>query len=1189
MKIIKYYISFAILLLSLLAGRITAQFPVDNARFGNLKFEENKKQWNQRVLYKADLQGGRCFLENDRLTFVYYNQDDIEAAHHHDKSNDYDNIVRCHAYSMILEGASKDAVISGSEKQSEYYNYFIGNDPSTWASYVGLYKEVKYSGIYPGVDLKVYSRDKSLKYDFNVKAGSDISKIKINYNGVSSIELKEGNLQIHTSVNDVTEFSPVAYQVINGNTVDVSCSFTLEGNSVGFKINSAVDPAYDLVIDPVIMASTFSGTTEDTWGHCAAYDNAGNIFSGGRNFGTGYPVTSGAYQTFFAGGVDIAISKYNPTGSSMIYSTYIGGSNEDIAQSLYVNSNNEIYIYGSTNSSNYPVSAGCFDNSLNSYLDILVTKLNASGSAILGSTYVGGSDQSGQNMLMFNYGDEYRGEIIGDVNGNVYVASFTYASDFPVTVSAYDKTYNGSQDAVVFKLSTNLNTMLWCTYLGGSGYDAAYSLRVDAFGGVYVVGGTNSPNFPTTGGVLHPNYMGGTSTGYVNVTGDGFITHLSGTGNAITESTFFGTTSFDEVFFVDLDADGDVYVFGYTQGSIPPTAGVYSNSGSSQVITKIDPTLSTVIYSTVFGTGAVSFTQEYNFGEYYSFSPTAFMVDICEQVYVAGWGNVNGFPKTGNAFQSYADFSSFYLMVLKKDATQMLFGTYYGDNSNVWDHVDGGTSRFDKKGIVYEAVCGCGSSFPTLSNAYSEYNNSWNCDIAVFKIDFQSVGVQALASAAPADTGCVPYTVNFLNNSMNAVDYIWDFGDGSPTSTSTTPAHIYTSTGTYQVMLIASDAASCNIADTTYFPITVISKPVVDLGNDTSICGNVNLLLDATTPGCSYQWSTGAKTPTITATSMGTYWVRVSNGYCSDADTISITSQPLSLDLGNDTTLCETPSFTINAGNTGCTYQWSTGATTQSIAVNTNGSYWVNISNGVCQAKDTINVTFVSAPPVDLGNDTLLCPGQTLLLDAGNPGSNYLWSTAEITQTITVGTAGSYWVDVSQQQCGDRDTINVSYVSSPDLGEDQNLCGLAEVTLDAGAAGGNYLWSTGANTQTIVVSEPDRYWVIINLSGCITTDTIIVNRGGSFKMYFPNTFTPSGDGLNDYFTGYGDGVEYFHMQIYNRWGQLLYETDDESMGWNGTFENVLSQSDIYVFKVDYKTTCSGEKIQEVIGRVFLLR
>lgn len=1151
--------------------------PSDSVTPNNLKFVANKNQWDSKIGYRVDINGGSVFLEKNTFTYVLHDLSEFEEKHHemNEKSSavssDRKNgmLVKCHAYKMHFVNANADPEIIPNEKLTTYYNFYIGSDSSKWASNVLLYKSVLYKDLYSNIDLKVFGSGENLKYEFVVNPSAEPSSIVISYEGTDGLSISDKNLIIKTSVGNVIEYQPYVYQLVNGIEKEVKCKYVLTAtNTVGFDFPDGYDERFPLVIDPVVVASTYSGSTATTYGHCATYDNLGNIYTGGRCFGQGYPVTTGAFQTSFMGDVDIAIGKLNSTGSAFLYATYIGGSSDEYAHSMIVNDNGELYVYGSCGSTNYPVTAGCYDNSYNggSY-DIILSRFNSTGTALLGSTYVGGQMDDGSNDIYYNYGDEFRGEIILDGSENPLIASFSGSIDFPTTLGAYDRTYNSGQDGVVFKMNPNLTTLTWSTFLGGTGDDAAFGIQVNSVGMVYVTGGTTG-SFPTTPVVLHPNYMGGSY--------DGFISILQNNGSSLMASSYFGTSSFDELFFIDVDDQDNIYVYGLSEGNYPITPGVYSSPGSSgRLIVKLDPTLNSVIYSTTFGAGA----------EAQNFSPTAFLVDVCQNVYVAGWGSVSGFPVTANAVQSSTDGSDFYLLVLKKDAISLLYATYYGD-PNAWEHVDGGTSRFDKRGIIYEAVCAGGSSFPTLPGSVSTVNNA-GYDIAVFKIDFQLGQVLAAAMATPSDSGCVPFTVNFANTS-NGVSYIWDFGDGTPQSTVVAPSHTYNTAGTFDTKLIAIDSSKCNIADTLILRIYVTPGPEVDLGDDTTICPGDNLILDVGTPGLIYLWSTGETTQTITVADSGYYWVQVQSYDCYSWDTIHVFI-PSANPLTTDTSLCSTTPLVLDAQNPGSTYVWSTGETTQTINVDSSGIYWVNILIENCPVRDSIDVTFYSQPVPDLGNDTTFCQYVDITLNAGNPGCNYFWSTGATTQTIHVDTIGTYWVDVSNSYCSASDSIVINAVYPPELGVDTTLCDEGLYTLNAGSNGATYLWSTGENTQSIVVNQPGTYWVQVFNAYCSTSDTIVIKQGGSFSVYFPNTFTPDNDGLNDVFSGMGEDIKFYELRIFTRWGQMIFETTDPTMGWNGKFEGELVPQDVYVWIADYKTSCTGHDIQHKMSHVFVFR
>jgi len=838
------------------------------AENGNGHFIENKRQWPENVYAQYTRDNGRLYLEKGGLSYLIYSHEDLDNNHEatHNGADLSSLKVRGHVLRMNFLGSDPDALVRMTGVKSFYYNYFLG-DPSTWSPQVKAYSTVEYKQLYPKVDMRFNDVKGNLKYDFIVHPDGDPNQIRTAYEGSNGVEVDgDGNLVVRHSLGIYTELKPYAYQVIGGKQVEVSCDFHVEGNVVSFTLGN-YNSSLDLVIDPTVIASTYSGATYTTYGHCATYDNSENIYTGGRCFGAGYPTTTGAFQSSYAGGVDIAISKLSPTGNTLLFATYIGGAGEEYAQSMIVSSTGDLFIYGSSNSSDYPVTPTAYDGSHNGSYDIIITKLNSTGTALLGSTFVGGANDDGYNALTNHYGDSFRGEIFLDGSDNPIVATFTSSPDFPIAGGTFDGTYGGAQDGCLLKVNPNLTALTWSTYIGGTQNDAAFGLRVSQAGDIYVTGTTQSGDFATTPGVLSPAAPGTT---------DAFVLKTNAGATTLLASTYFGTSGMDYSYFMDLDNSDNVYIYGSTDGNIPVTPGVYGNAGSAQFLAELDPTLSTAIFTTVFGDGTLTST----------ISPTAFLVDECGNIYASGWGTTTGFPVSANAVQPTTDGSDFYLFVLPPGAPSLLYATYYGD-PGAWEHVDGGTSRFDKRGVIYQAVCAGGTAFPVVPGSYSPSNQTGSWDIAVFKIDFEATGVFAAASPSPFGIGCAPYDITFANNS-NGVDFIWDFGDGSPLSTDANPTHTYLTPGEYTVTLIAIDSSTCNIADTASVPVTILDPNSYNIGNDTSLCDTMpQVLLDAG-PANEWLWSTGDTTQTIIVTTSGIYWVTLTIGDCDITDSIDV-------------------------------------------------------------------------------------------------------------------------------------------------------------------------------------------------------------------------------------------------------------------------------------------------------------
>ncbi|QQS31237.1 MAG: PKD domain-containing protein [Sphingobacteriales bacterium] len=872
---------------------VFASYPheyADEPHGNHLYFIENKGQWQQNILSMAEIKAGRLYVEPKKLTFLLMNVEQLDMLHHqrHHPGLDLNfSAIECHAFEINFIN-SIGTQIRGNCPSSAYRNYFIDNEPKNWATFVPMYREVQYQNLYNGIELRLYTQsDQAIKYDFIVAPNANADQIEVEYRGTDDIQLgPDGNLQIITSVGTLIDQKPYAYQYVNGREIQVPCVFRLQGNSLKFFFPKGYRTDLELIIDPTIVFSSFTGSLADNWGLTATYDNQRNLYAGSAVFGPGYPTTLGAFQISYSGGgsiqnfvTDIGIAKFSSSGNTLIYSTHIGGSTgSELPHSLIVDpSNNHLLILGTTSSTNYPAMTASYDNTFNggnsltisniefvNGSDIVITRLNQTGSSLVASTFLGGNNNDGFNLannLRYNYGDEARGEVFLDASGNVFIASSTRSANFPTTSGAFQTNYGGgTQDGVLVKLNPNLSTLLYSSYIGGSSADAAYSVKIDPSGIAYVCGGTVSTNFPVTSGALYTSYRGGIV--------DGYIAKINPAGTAILASTYLGTNNYDQSFFVDFDDDLNVYTVGQTTGAYPIfPAGIYGVPNSGQYIHKLTNNLSSTIFSTVFGNG--------NGGP--NISPSAFLVDICDRVYVSGWGGqvnssvststTNGLPVTSNAFQLSTDGSDFYFFVLKEDASAVEYASYFGGSggflTTAAEHVDGGTSRFDKEGIIYQAVCaGCGgtSAFPTTPGVWSNVNQSSNCNLGAVKFAFEPPYVLASASAAPDFVGCAPLTVNFQNSSYGATEYFWDLGTNGATSTQTNPSYTYTDTGYYTVMLIASKPGACNIADTAYLNITIIDPATFTADFTPAIdCAQLSVYVSPQVgnPAVSYNWDFG--------------------------------------------------------------------------------------------------------------------------------------------------------------------------------------------------------------------------------------------------------------------------------------------------------------------------------------------
>ncbi len=892
-----------------------------------IKFIENKCQWPEAIQFSARIGGGNMGLNAGGFSYTFIDQQRLDELHdqgHHSENEvtATDLNIQAHRVQVSFVGANKKSVPLPINKLPEYYNYFLGSDQTTWSSHVAAYEGILYPDYYKGVDLKVYSEGSNVKYDFNLDAGVDPSQIKFKYTGADQVMIEHGDLVVTASKFTFYEKKPIAYQMINGEKHYVKCNYVLNDSEVSFQFPESYDACYPLVIDPLLIFSTYSGSTADNWGSTATPGERGTLYSAGvtnRDLGGMFPATTGAFQINYGGLYDVGILKYDSTGQHLLYASHLGGSGSESAHSLVINSQNELLILGTTSSANFPTTAGAIDNSFNGGVaefnvisyndgsDLFIAKISTNGDQLLAGTYLGGSANDGMNpsnsKLVANYGDQLRGDIITDLEGNVYVSSVTQSPNFPV-VNSFGLTYAGGlSDALVLKVNSSLSQLMWAAFVGASGADASHTIKLDQAGDLFVGGGTASLDFTTTVGAYQTAHAG---------TVDGWMAKLKSDGSGILASTLTGTNAFDQVYFLDLNSAGDVYVYGQTSGAFPVTAGVYKNVNSGQFLQKFSNDLTTLNFSTVFGSGT----------PIPNISPTAFLVNDCNNIYMSGWGgplnsslgfwnsSTAGMPTTFDGFQKTTSGSDFYFIVLTDDATELLYATYLGGNLSK-THVDGGTSRFDKGGIVYHAVCsGCqafnpsgaaSSDFPTTAGAWSRTNNSPNCNNAAFKFDLSSLKARLQTNSVRLNRPglnrvCLPDAIVFQNRSTGGQFYEWDFGDGGQLVKQDTTfiMHAYKEPGTYRVKLLAIDNGTCVGKDST-FTTVYVSKAAGFAGPDQTMCFDAGTRLIAT-GGVTYEWENWNKTfksneasPAINPTEDDGFVVTIGDAIgCTKIDTVNI-------------------------------------------------------------------------------------------------------------------------------------------------------------------------------------------------------------------------------------------------------------------------------------------------------------
>jgi gliding motility-associated-like protein len=1114
----------------------------------------NRGQWHSNIRYKVELNGGEMYLENQGFTYAFHNASEIYHANHEGKSDIHsEEHLEGHAIKSSFIGSNADAEKIEKDQSLNYRNYFLGNNQSKWKSMIYSLKKVVYKEFYSGIDMQVEGNTSNLEYSFVVSPGRDVSQIQMKIEGANAVFIdNEGNLHTTHSFGEIIESAPKAWNVDeNGKKYFVKVAFKLEGNVIVYSFPKDYNRNQTLVIDPELTFSTFTGSTSDNWGFSAAPDQSARVFAAGIVFGTGYPIVTGAFDPSFNGGsFDIGISKFNALGTQLLFSSYIGGLGVETPHSIVCNANNELYIMGATSSADFPMPGNPFDGSFNggpaftengltfNGSDIYVTRLSANGANLLSSTFVGGSGTDGINssVLHYNYGDQFRGSIEIDGTGNVFVASSTASSNFP-TANAFQSFLNGPQDAVIFKLSANLNSLMWSSLFGGGGVETGNSLEVAANGDVYLVGGTTSPSLGfSIGHTL--NGLGGLS--------DGYLIKINGTTPFVQSGTYMGTNEYDQTYFVQLDLNNQVYVYGQTEGVMAISSGVYGTPNSGQFVRKYSTNLATLSWSTCIGAGT----------GHVEISPTAFLVSDCYEIYISGWGgsvnsgnssatfsSSNGFQVTPDAYQSSTNGNNFYIAVLRQDAVSLKYATYMGSLTASSNHVDGGTSRFDKSGRIYHAVCGaCGGNnfgFTTTTGVWSPSNPSPNCNLAVFKFELNQI--EAIVSQ-PAPLICMPAPVIFSNNSSNGNTFFWDFGDNT-TSTQVNPSHAYQGAGTYDVVLIVSDSSGCFSADTTTFQINIGDFNGQVTAPNAAICPGSTYQFDAS-GGSTYQWSpsqflnnANIANPIATITETTIFTVIISDSCGSD--TLSITLQVLEggSNAAADTTICLGNSVPIFASG-GSTYVWTPSLgldnpnTATPIATPTQTTVYsctITSASG-CTFNEQVEIVVVLTPPdPQIPDSVKICSGE--IEEVNVSGADIFEWSPNISISTTSGPTVSVYPDSDMyyycdfiNACGAiRDSVLIDIVA-PNIsaGFDTIICPGNSANLFA-FGGISYVWSP-ANTlsenfgdQVIATPLQNTTYIVTgtDINGCSDTATVDVNL-------FPQAFIQTSP---DEYAFFGDVIQ----------------------------------------------------------------
>jgi hypothetical protein len=681
-----------------------------------LSFEANQGQTDSRVKFLSRGSGYTLFLTGDEAVFsLRGSKGDGEALptglQLRPKVAPTGNAV----LRMKLVKANSAAKVTGVDKLPGKSNYFIGNDPKKWRANVTNYAKVKYESVYSGIDLVYYGNQRQLEYDFLVAPGADPHRIQFEVHGAKRISRDEsGDLVLQVGEGEVRWQKPVVYQEQDGTRQEIAARYVIKHNHrVGFEV-ADYDSGRPLFIDPLVY-STYLGGGDDA-GFGIAVDTAGSVYVTGYTFSPKFPVTLGAFQRFRAGREDAFVTKFNPTGSALVYSTYLGGRGDDVGYSIAADSLGNAYLTGSTTSTDFPTKNPLQPANGGGPYDAFVAEINPSGSALVYSTYLGGSlDDVGQSIAV-------------DSSGNAYVTGRTISTDFP-TMNPLQPVNGGSYDAFVSEINPSGSALVYSTYLGGGGADYGYSIAMDSSRNVYVIGYTGSTNFPTMNPLQPAN--GGAV--------DAFVAKLNPSGSALVYSTYLGGSGDDLGQGIAVDSSGNAYVTGWTSSTNFPTMNplqpTYGGGPYDVFVAAINPSGSALVYSTYLGG---SFDDE-GYG---------IAVDSSGNAYVTGVTTSTNFP-TVTPLQPANEGTDAFVSEISPSGSALVYSTYLGGGGDF-----GYGIATDSSGNAYVTGETASKHFPT-KNALQPTNRG-QLDAFVTKINTHPA----------ADVTLFPPNLDFGNQSV---------------------------------------------------------------------------------------------------------------------------------------------------------------------------------------------------------------------------------------------------------------------------------------------------------------------------------------------------------------------------------------------------------------------------------------
>jgi len=683
-----------------------------SARFDALPvaFEANRGQSDPRVKYMTRGSGYTLFLTANEAVFA------VRSA---GSAKKYAGPLHEAAIRMQTVGGNTHALITAGAELPGTINYYRGNDRSKWVDGAKQYAGVTYREVYPGVNLAYHGEQRQLEFDFIVAPGASTAPIELGFEGAKKTSTDtSGNLLLTSSDGDVLLHRPVAYQEKNGRRELVDVSFKTSGKKeVSFALG-AYDHSRELVIDPSVTFATYLGGSGEDDGYAIAIDGSGNSYVTGQTKSTNFPTVAGAHSTTNAGGFDVFVTKLSADGSSLVFSTYVGGSGDDSGNAIAVDGSGNVFVAGGTGSSNFPTTTGALQTTFGGgSLDAFVFELASSGGSLVYSTYLGGSGNDAALGMAL------------DGSGNTYIVGLTYSPNFPThNAGALQGSLAGASNGFVSKLNSSGNALTFSTYLGGGTGDFASAVALDSSNNVYVTGATQNSSFPTTTGAFQTSC--GTAANCNGGLSDAFVTVIKADASGYVYSSFLGGGSADQGLGIAVDSAGDAYVTGLTQSSdFPkksPIQATYGGGTQDAFVTAVNPSGSTLLYSTYLGGSLAD-------------AGAGIAVDSNKNVYVTGQTASSNFPTVAATQSTLGGGNDAFITEINAAGSQIKFSTFLGGLMNEDSTSTGasvsplGSIAVDSAGAnIYVVGNTASTNFPTVNAKQGSSGGSFDAFVAKY-------------------------------------------------------------------------------------------------------------------------------------------------------------------------------------------------------------------------------------------------------------------------------------------------------------------------------------------------------------------------------------------------------------------------------------------------------------------------